>query len=113
MLKPDALTALAALAQETRLDVYRLLVRAGLDGATPGTLAAALGVSAPTLSFHLKELKHAGLVECRRAGRSLVYGANFDAMQDLVQFLSENCCQGVDECGAAETADAAPATAAP
>lgn len=115
MEKHTALVALAALAQETRLDVYRMLVRAGLEGATPSTLARALDVSGPTLSFHLKELKHAGLVTCRREGRSLVYVAHFDAMQDLVQFLSENCCQGVDACCAAEPEDAAPepATVAP
>jgi DNA-binding transcriptional ArsR family regulator len=95
MEKQDAVAALAALAQETRLEVFRLLVRAGAEGAAPGTIAETLGVAAPTLSFHLKELRGAGLVHARREGRSLLYAPDFAAMRRLVAYLTENCCQGV------------------
>jgi len=95
MEKQDAVAALAALAQETRLDVFRLLVRAGGDGATPGEIAETLGIAPPTLSFHLKELKGAGLVQVRREGRSLLYAPDFAAMRRLVAYLGDNCCQGV------------------
>jgi DNA-binding transcriptional ArsR family regulator len=94
MEKQDAVAALAALAQETRLDVFRLLVRAGLEGATPGAISDALGLAAPTLSFHLKELKGAGLLSVRRDGRSLHYAPDFAAMRQLVSYLSDQCCQG-------------------
>jgi DNA-binding transcriptional ArsR family regulator len=90
-----AVSALAALAQETRLAVFRLLVRAGSAGAAPGALARALELPAPTLSFHLKELRSAGLVTVRREGRTLRYAPDFAAMRRLVAYLSENCCQGV------------------
>ena len=92
MEKQDALAALAALAQETRLDVFRTLVAAGADGMAAGAIADALDVPPATLSFHLKELKSAGVVECRRDGRSLIYGPNFAAMSGLLRFLTENCC---------------------
>ncbi len=92
MEKQDAISALAALAHETRLDVFRLLVRTGAEGLPAGAIADALGVPAATLSFHLKELKNAGVVEFRRDGRSLIYRADFGAMQALLAFLSENCC---------------------
>jgi DNA-binding transcriptional ArsR family regulator len=95
MEKPIALAALAALAQETRLDVFRLLVRAGSDGLAAGAVAEALGLPAATLSFHLKELKNAGIVRCERDGRSLVYRADFEAMRTLLAFLTEQCCEGV------------------
>jgi ArsR family transcriptional regulator, arsenate/arsenite/antimonite-responsive transcriptional repressor len=88
----DAVTALAALAQPTRLDIFRLLVKRGPGGYTPSGLSDRLGVTAPTLSFHLKELLHAGLVESRRDGRFLHYSASFDRMNALVSFLTENCC---------------------
>ena len=91
----NAVAALAALAQETRLDVFRLLVRAGGEGAAPGEIAETLGIASPTLSFHLKELKGAGLVRVRREGRSLLYAPDFAAMRRLVAYLGENCCQGV------------------
>ncbi len=94
MEKQVAVAALAALAQETRLDVFRLLVRAGSAGLAPGTIAESLDIPAPTLSFHLKELKSAGLVAVRREGRSLRYAPDFAAMRRLVAYLSENCCQG-------------------
>jgi len=99
MEKQDALSALAALAQETRLDVFRILVRAGPEGLPAGAIADSLGVRSATLSFHLKELKGAGIVDCRREGRSLIYTADFDAMGSLVDYLTENCCQGEGGCG--------------
>lgn len=94
MEKSAALSALAALAQETRLDVFRLLVKAGPAGLPAGAIGEALEVPSATLSFHLKELKHAGVVSCRRVGRSLIYGADFAAMNALLGFLTEHCCQG-------------------
>ena len=98
MEKPDVLAALAALAQETRLDVYRLLVQRGPDGLPAGAIAQALELPPATLSFHLKELKSAGIVSCKREGRSLVYAARFERMQELLRFLTENCCRGIG-CG--------------
>ena len=95
MEKQDAVAALAALAHATRLDVFRLLVRAGPEGATPGEVADALDIAPPTLSFHLKELKGAGLLQVRREGRSLHYAPDFAAMRRLVSYLSDQCCQGV------------------
>jgi DNA-binding transcriptional ArsR family regulator len=94
MEKKDALSALAALAQETRLDIFRLLVEAGPDGRAAGQIGASLDLAPATLSFHLKELKGAGLVECRRDGRSLIYAADFARMNGLIGFLGDNCCQG-------------------
>jgi ArsR family transcriptional regulator, arsenate/arsenite/antimonite-responsive transcriptional repressor len=88
----DALKALAALAQEQRLRVFRALVQAGQSGMTPGALAAMLDVPASSLSFHLKELSHAQLVRVEQLGRSLVYRADFSRMTALLGFLSENCC---------------------
>jgi DNA-binding transcriptional ArsR family regulator len=93
--KQDVLAALAALAQETRLDVYRLLVRAGPDGATPGEIAEALAIPGATLSFHLKELRNARLVDVERDGRLLRYRPDFQAMRDVIAYLTENCCQGL------------------
>ena len=92
-MKPvDAIEALAALAQDSRLAVYRLLVKRGPEGFTPSELGARLDIAAPTLSFHLKELQRAGLVSTRREGRYLHYSANFGRMQKLIGFLTENCC---------------------
>lgn len=88
--------ALAALAQEHRLQVFRLLVQAGAGGLPAGRIAERLKVAAPTLSFHLAQLRHAGLVEMRREGRSLIYAANYDAMNGLMGFLTDNCCSGGD-----------------
>jgi len=96
----DALAALAALSQRTRLEIFRHLVEAGPDGAQVGAIAEALAVPAPTLSFHLKELSHAELVSGRQEGRFVRYTANFDAMNGLVAYLTENCCRGQPElCG--------------
>lgn len=93
----DALPALSALAHETRLAVFRRLVKAGPDGIPAGALGAALDVAAPTLSFHLKELEHAGLVRARRESRSIVYSADFARMRALLSYLMEDCCQGRPE----------------
>lgn len=91
----EVVPALSALAQENRLDVFRLLVQAGPDGLPAGRVAETLDIPAPTLSFHLAQLKHAGLVQVRRDGRSLIYAANYRRMNDLIAYLTENCC-GVD-----------------
>lgn len=94
MEREQALDALGALAQETRLDAFRLLVQAGPGGLTPGAVGERLGVPAATLSFHLKELRNAGIVRCRRESRSLIYSADFAAMDALLGFLTRHCCQG-------------------
>jgi len=86
--------ALAALAQETRLAVYRLLVEHAPDGMPAGQVAERLKIPAPSLSFHLKELTHSGLVTQERAGRNLIYRAAFDRMNAVLGYLTENCCQG-------------------
>ena len=92
MKKSEALAALAALAQETRLDIYRLLVQTGQDGMAAGKIGEELGLPSATLAFHLKELKHAGLVTFTREGRSLIYAAIYPTMTALLAFLTENCC---------------------
>ncbi|MEK8052674.1 metalloregulator ArsR/SmtB family transcription factor [Ideonella sp. DXS22W] len=94
----DVVKALAALAQEHRLRAFRALVVAGDAGLTPGAMAEQLGLPANTLSFHLKELMHAGLVSSTRDGRNLIYRAGFDRMAALLGFLTANCCQGA-ACG--------------
>ena len=86
--------ALAALAQSSRLEVFRSLVVAGQAGLTPGALSESLGVAPNTLSFHLKELVHADLISQERVGRNLVYRAQFDRMNAVLGFLTQNCCQG-------------------
>lgn len=90
----EAVVALAALAQETRLAVFRLLVQAGHDGIAAGKLSETLGIPPSSLSFHLKELSHAGMVSSRQEGRFVIYAANFAAATALVSFLTENCCAG-------------------
>jgi len=94
MKKANALAALAALAQETRLDIFRLLVQAGEVGLAVGRIGDALDLPSPTLAFHLKELRLAGLVTYTREGRSLIYAAVYPTMNDLLGYLAENCCQG-------------------
>jgi DNA-binding transcriptional ArsR family regulator len=98
----DAVTALAALAQDSRLEIFRLLVKAGPDGMAAGHVAENLGLAPNTLTFHFDRLRSAGLVTVRRDGRSMIYAARFGAMNSLVSFLTENCCQGsVAGCGPA------------
>lgn len=94
MERSDAIAALAALAQENRLDVFRLLVQAGTDGLSPSQISERLGLPSATLSFHLNQLRHAGLVSFERQGRSLIYAAQYEAMNGLLAYLTENCCQG-------------------
>ena len=93
----DVIKALAALAQESRLAVFRLLVKRGPDGFTPSVIAEKLDIAAPTLSFHLKELQNAGLITARREGRCLYYSTRFDRMKGLVAFLTDECCSQSDE----------------
>jgi ArsR family transcriptional regulator, arsenate/arsenite/antimonite-responsive transcriptional repressor len=90
--KSEAVAALGALAQETRLDIYRLLVQAGEAGLAAGKISEDLGVTPTTLTFHLKELKHAGLITFTRDGRSLIYAAIYPTMNALLAYLTENCC---------------------
>ena len=92
-----AVTALAALAQETRLATYRVLVAAGDTGLPAGEIATQLGVPPATLSFHLKELAHAGLVSSRSEGRFVIYAADYGAMTGLIAYLSKECCGGKPE----------------
>jgi DNA-binding transcriptional ArsR family regulator len=87
-----AVDALAALAQPSRLAIYRLLVKRGPEGFTPGEISEQLDIPGPTLSFHLKELARAGLVSVRRESRFMHYSASFARMNDLVAYLTENCC---------------------
>lgn len=94
MEKIDALAALAALAQDTRLDIFRLLVQTGTEGMPAGHIGDRLGLPSATLAFHLKELKNAELVTCTRHGRSLIYAAAYPTMNALLAYLTENCCRG-------------------
>lgn len=93
----QAVAALGALAQETRLSIFRLLVQAGPEGVAAGRLGENLQVPPATLSFHLKELSHAGLVASRQDGRFIYYSADFERMAALMTFLTQNCCQGMPE----------------
>jgi DNA-binding transcriptional ArsR family regulator len=88
------IAALAALAQESRLAVFRLLVQTGPEGLAATKIAEQLDIAPSSLSFHLKELTHANMVTQKKAGRSLIYSANFDTMNGLLGFLTENCCGG-------------------
>lgn len=88
----DAVPALAALAQENRLQIFRVLVEAGPEGVAAGQIAERLEIPSPTLSFHLAQLRHAGLILVRRDGRSLIYAANYACMNALIGFLTRNCC---------------------
>lgn len=94
MEEKHVIQALAALAQPNRLQIFRSLVVKGPDGLTPALLAEALGLPAATLSFHLKELMHADLITQERSGRNLIYRAQFDRMQAVLAFLTQNCCEG-------------------
>jgi ArsR family transcriptional regulator, arsenate/arsenite/antimonite-responsive transcriptional repressor len=94
MEKTGAVAALAALAQDNRLDTFRLLVQAGPDGMPAGEVAEALRISPNTLTFHLHRLRAAGLVTVRREGRSMIYAARFETINGLLGYLTENCCRG-------------------
>lgn len=94
MEQTDAVKCLAALAQGTRLEIYRALVVAGPSGMTPGQLSEQLSLAAATLSFHLKELNHSGLVLQRRESRNLYYTADYPQMNQLLTYLTQNCCAG-------------------
>jgi ArsR family transcriptional regulator len=111
MEKHTAIAALAALAQDNRLDVFRLLVKAGHSGMAAGQVAKTLGLPPNTLSFHFDRLRQAGLVTVRRESRSLIYAAQFETMNTLIDFLTENCCAGVvDNCGPSCAAPSKPAS---
>lgn len=97
----NAIGALGALAQETRLAIFRLLVRAGPNGLFAGAIGDALKVAPSSLSFHLAQLSHAGLLNQRRVGRNLVYAADFAMMNALMGYLTENCCEGAADCAPA------------
>jgi ArsR family transcriptional regulator len=103
MKKSNVVGALSALAQETRLDIFRLLVQKGPDGLPAGEIGERLGQPSPTLSFHLNQLRFAGLVTSRRESRSIIYSANFKSMNDLLAYLTENCCTGRPDLCAPET----------
>jgi ArsR family transcriptional regulator, arsenate/arsenite/antimonite-responsive transcriptional repressor len=92
MKQQDVIAALAALAQDSRLAIFRLLVRRGPEGYAAGEISDLLGIAGPSLSFHLKGLAHAGLVTARRDGRFIYYSAHFERMSRLVDYLTENCC---------------------
>jgi DNA-binding transcriptional ArsR family regulator len=93
----NAVVALAGLAQETRLSVFRLLIQAGPEGLPAGEIGQELAVPAATLSFHLKELSRASLVSSRQEGRFIYYAANFEQMAALMSFLTQNCCKGMPQ----------------
>jgi len=102
--------SLAALAQGTRLAIYRQLVQAGPAGLSVGAIGAPLQIAPATLSFHLKELLHAGLITARQEGRYIFYGADYAHMRQVMAYLNENCCRGTASAGEPEAACCAPAT---
>src|SRR5512135_2451635 len=103
MKKSTAVVALGALAQETRLEIFRLLVQKGPEGLAAGEIGERLGQPSPTLSFHLNQLRFAGLVTSRRKSRLIIYSANYKAMNDLLAYLTENCCADQSDLCAPET----------
>lgn len=110
MKKHEAVAILAALAQDSRLDVFRLLVEAGPDGMPAGHIAASLKVQPSALTFHLDRLREANLLTVRRDGRSMIYAARYEAMNGLVAYLTDHCCQGRPELCAPKSAKPAPRT---
>jgi|SRR5579863_5840519 ArsR family transcriptional regulator, arsenate/arsenite/antimonite-responsive transcriptional repressor len=104
----DAVVALSALAQDNRLDIFRLLVRAGPEGMAAGEIAAELDLAPNTLTFHFDRLRTAGLVSVERDGRSMIYAARFETMNALLAFLTENCCGGKKACAPSVGCNATP-----
>lgn len=94
----SAVLQLSSIAQEARLEIFRLLVQIGPEGLPAGNIAESLKIPASTLSFHLKELSHAGLINARQFGRFIYYSANYEAMNGLITYLTENCCAGANAC---------------
>ena len=109
MEKNDAVAALAALAQDNRLEVFRLLVRAGPEGMPAGRVADELGLAPNTLTFHFDRLRLAGLVTVRREGRSMIYAARYESMNALLAYLTENCCRGTEGCAPEQCQPSRPA----
>jgi ArsR family transcriptional regulator, arsenate/arsenite/antimonite-responsive transcriptional repressor len=99
--RKHVIAALGALAQETRLDLFRLLVTAGPEGLSAGVIAQRLGVLPASLTFHLNQLNHAGLITQRRLGRQLIYAAEYGAMTELLAYLTKNCCGRGEACASA------------
>ncbi|PPC79696.1 MAG: transcriptional regulator [Methylotenera sp.] len=99
----SAVLQLSSIAQEARLEIFRLLVQAGPEGLPAGNIGESLSIPASTLSFHLKELSHAGLINSRQVSRFIYYSANYEAMNGLLAYLTENCCAGVTDCGPGST----------
>lgn len=99
----SAVLQLSSIAQEARLEIFRLLVQAGSEGLPAGSIGESLSIPASTLSFHLKELSHAGLINSRQVSRFIYYSANYEAMNGLLAYLTENCCAGVKDCGSDST----------
>lgn len=97
----SAVLQLSSIAQEARLEIFRLLVQAGPDGLPAGSIGESLQIPASTLSFHLKELSHAGLIHSRQVSRFIYYSANYEAMNSLLAYLTENCCAGAKICAPA------------
>ncbi len=111
MKKSSVVAALGALAQDTRLGIFRLLVQKGPDGIPAGEIGEKLGQPSPTLSFHLNQLRFAGLISSRRQSRLIIYSANYKTMNELLAFLTENCCGGNLAACASETAACPPGCA--
>lgn len=101
----SAVILLSSLAQEARLGIFRTLVQAGSAGMSVGNIAEKLGIPNSTLSFHLKELSHAGLINARQENRFIYYSANYDVMNNLLAYLTENCCAGEKMCCADKTCE--------
>ena len=99
----SAVLQLSSIAQEARLEIFRILVQSGPGGLSAGSIGESLQIPASTLSFHLKELSHAGLINSRQVSRFIYYSANYEAMNGLLAYLTENCCAGVKDCGPAST----------
>lgn len=99
----SAVLQLSSIAQEARLEIFRLLVQSGSEGLPVGSIGESLSIPGSTLSFHLKELSHAGLINSRQVSRFIYYSANYEAMNGLLAYLTENCCAGAKDCGPAST----------